>query len=392
MSNEFKLPNKRSVIFWPVANGDSTTLVLKPNELVMQIDLHHLEKAEDEESPEWCIVDELVRILPKKNNQPYLALFVLTHPDEDHIKGFAALLKKVMIGEIWHTPRIFRDQQDQEKLCEDAKAFRKEAHRRRKAILADPGNIKSGDRMRVIGHDDILMEEDYEGLPDECKSRPADIVSEIDGNDLSTNVSAFIHAPFKEDQAATRNNTSLSLNITLSDEQKFGQFFFFGDREYRTTKQIFEVTEERNNELYLNWNVALCPHHCSKGVMYAQLEGDDKPKFQKDIMDYFEKYSQEGYFVSSSCPDFTDSDGDDPPHKLAREEYEKIVDAGHFICTHEYPNTEKPQPLVFLVDGDGFHLDDQRPKSKVLAAAAAAVETARGASQPPGTQIGFGIA
>ncbi len=390
MSNEFNLPTKCAVIYWPVATGDSTTLVLKPSELVMQIDLHHLEKAEDEESPEWSIVDHLVRILPKKNNRPYLALFVLTHPDEDHIKGFAELLKRVQIGEIWHTPRIFRDQEDQEKLCEDAKAFRKEAHRRRTAILANPSNIKSGDRMRVIGHDDILIEDDYKGLPSECKSRPADIVSKVDGNEISANFTAFIHAPFKEDQAAGRNNTSLSLNVTLSEGQKSGQFFFFGDREYRTTKQIFEVTEERKNESYLNWNVTLCPHHCSKGVMYAQLEGDDEVKFRKDIMDYFEKYSQEGYFVSSSCPDFTDGEGDDPPHKLARQRYEEIVDAGHFICTHEYPNKEKPQPLVFVIDGDGFHLDDQRPKAKVPAAAAAAVQAARGASQPPGTQVGFG--
>jgi hypothetical protein len=391
MSNEFKLPAKRAVIYWPVATGDSTTLVLKPGELVMQIDLHHLEKAEDEESPEWSIVDELVRILPKKNNRPYLALFVLSHPDEDHITGFAELLKKVQIGEIWHTPRIFRDQKDQETLCEDAKAFRKEAHRRRKAILASPSNIKCGDRMRVIGHDDILNEDDYKGLPSECKSRPSDVVSKVDGNEISANFNAFIHAPFKEDQAASKNNTSLALNVTLSEGQKSGQFFFFGDREYRTTKQIFEVTEERKNESYLNWNVTLCPHHCSKGVMYAQLEGEDEVKFRRDIMDYFEKYSQQGYFVSSSCADFTDGEGDDPPHKRARQRYEEIVDAGHFICTHEYPNKEKPQPLVFVIDGDGFHLDDQRPKGKVPVAAAAAVQVARGATRPPGTQVGFGI-
>src|SRR5208337_2856865 len=140
MSIEFKLPNKKAVVFWPVGTGDSTTLVLKPGEITMQIDLRHLEKADDPDEPEWPIIDHLVRVLPKRNGTPYLSLFVLTHPDKDHIQGFAELLKKVHIGEIWHTPKIFRSQDDQESLCDDAKAFRKETHRRRKEILKNPDN------------------------------------------------------------------------------------------------------------------------------------------------------------------------------------------------------------------------------------------------------------
>ena len=50
MSDNFELPKKKAVVYWPVATGDSTTLVLKPGEIVIQIDLHHLEKAADEDS------------------------------------------------------------------------------------------------------------------------------------------------------------------------------------------------------------------------------------------------------------------------------------------------------------------------------------------------------
>src|ERR1700675_3688702 len=112
MSNEFKLPNKKAVVFWPVGTGDSTTLVLKPGEIVVQIDLHHLEKADNPEEPEWSIIDYLIKILPKRNGRPYLALFILSHPDRDHVQGFAELLRRVDIGEIWHAPKIFRDQSD----------------------------------------------------------------------------------------------------------------------------------------------------------------------------------------------------------------------------------------------------------------------------------------
>ncbi|HWB12782.1 MAG TPA: hypothetical protein VFE62_08025 [Gemmataceae bacterium] len=393
MPEQFKLPDKKAVIFWPVGTGDSTTLVLRPGELVMQIDLRHLEKADDPDEPEWPILDHLVRVLPKRNGKPYLALFVLTHPDKDHIQGFAELLKKVHIGEIWHTPRIFRDQSDEEALCEDAKAFRKEAHRRRDAILDNPGNIRSGDRVRVIGHDDILDEDDYKDLPDSCKSRPAEKVRMVDGVHLPKEFCAFIHAPFKDDQAKDKNNTSLSLNIAIWEGDKYGQFFFFGDREFPTIKRIFTTTEEHSdNVAYLYWDVILCAHHCSKAVMHWKEEEDSKEVFKPEIMTFFENYSRngEGYIVSSSHSDFTDGEGDNPPHKRARNRYEKIVKAGHFICAHEYPDKKSPTPLVFTIGTAGFDFDDKRTKTPGPAGLGAAVTAARGGTQPPSGQVTFG--
>lgn len=393
MSNDFKLPNKKAVVYWPVGTGDSTTLVLKPDDIIMQIDLRHLEKADDPEEPEWPIIDQLVKDLPKRNGRPYLALFVLTHPDKDHIQGFAELLKKVHIGEIWHTPKIFRDQSDQESLCDDAKAFRKEAHRRRKAILENPANLKSGNRLRIIGHDDILGEDDYKSLPNICKSRPGELVSFVDGVNLSGDFQAFIHAPFKDDQAKDKNNTSLSLNIVIWDEKKYGQFFFFGDREYPTIKRIFETTEKNEqNKAYLFWHVMLCSHHCSKAVMYWQEEGDKEENFKKDIMAFFENYARPdgGYIISSSHSKFTDGDGDNPPHKRARHRYEEIIKAGHFICTHEYPDKKSPVPIVFVIDSDGHRFNDKRKKGQGPLGLAASVEIARGAKIPPTTQTGFG--
>lgn len=397
MSNEFKLPSKKAVIFWPVGTGDSTTLVVKPNELIMQIDIRHLEKADDPEEPEWSIVDHLVKALPKKNGRPYLALFVLTHPDKDHIQGFAELLKKVDIGEIWHTPKIFRDQSDQEGMCDDAKAFRKEADRRSKAILAAPTSIKSGDRLRVIGHDEILSEEKYKDLPSSCKSHPGDKVSFVDGTNLAGQFQVFIHAPFKDDQGNDKNNTSLSLNVVIWEGDKYGQFFFFGDRAYPTIKRIFEVTEStkgtsNDNTAYLYWDVMLCAHHCSKAVMYWQEEEDEDEVYKKDIMEYFEKYSRgkNGYIVSSSHSYFSDEEGKNPPHAKARKRYEAVVKPGRFVCTHEYPNTKEPYPIVFVVDKDGVSLQDKRAKSQGSSGLAATVNAARGGNKPPSAQVGFG--
>jgi len=392
MTEKFALPEKKGVVYWPVGTGDSTTLVLKPGSLVMQIDLHHMEKSDDAEEPEWPILDYLVKSLPKRNGRPYLAVFALTHPDKDHVQGFSELLERVDIGELWHTPKIFRDHEEEEEaMCEDAVAFHEEVHRRRKAILANPANVKSGDRLRVIGHDDILKEDKYKGLPDTAKSRPGDIVMLIDGTDLKSHFQAFIHAPFKCDQDESKNNTSLSLNVVLWEGRNYAQFFFFGDREYPTIKRIFETTEGSDNTGYLAWNVMLCSHHCSKKVMYWQDDGDAEEAFKSDIMDFFENYARNGAFiVSSSHSDFTDADGDNPPHKRARRRYEAIVSSGHFLCTHEYPNRTSPQPLVFTVDENGLHFDDRRKKRESTSPLATAIAAARGSDAPPAQKVGFG--
>ena len=60
-------------------------------------------------------------LLPEDDGKPSLAVFVLTHPDEDHCLGFKDLLKRVKIGEIWFTPRVFREYSKD--LSDDAKAF-----------------------------------------------------------------------------------------------------------------------------------------------------------------------------------------------------------------------------------------------------------------------------
>ena len=393
MTPKFSLPKKKAVIFWPVGTADSTTLILRPNDIVMQIDLHHMAKADDHDETEWPIIDHLVEILPKRNGKPYLALFVLTHPDQDHIKGFKELLQKVQIGELWHTPRIFRDQTNQETLCEDAKAFRQEARRRRNAILAKPNSVQSGDRLRIIGHDDILTEEKYIKLPGNCKSRPGEIVSVVDENNLKGHFEAFIHAPFKDDQAKDKNNTSVALNIVLFEDGQYGQFMFFGDREYTTIKRIFEATEKgQTNQRYLDWNVMLSAHHCSKAVMYYKDESDSEESLKQDIMDIFDKYSRPNasYIIASSSSNFTDGEGDNPPHRKARHQYEKLVKAGRFICTHEYPSKSSPAPLVFTVDGNGFSFDDQRKSTQGPAGLAAAVAAARGHVAPPNKQTTFG--
>ena len=112
----FQLP-KRGLVFWPVANGDSTTVVID-SKTHLQVDLNHLEKSEDDDDPTWSIVDELVKRLPKKDGRPYLAAFALTHPDQDHCRGFPKLLDPSGCGgTLVHTPCLSRVQERPLRRC-----------------------------------------------------------------------------------------------------------------------------------------------------------------------------------------------------------------------------------------------------------------------------------
>ncbi len=385
-----KLPSK-GFVFWPVGNGDSTTIVIRENDVVMQVDMRHCEEAENDDSPMAPVIDELVRLLPKKNGKPYLSLFALTHPDEDHCLGFKELLKKVHIGELWHTPRVFREYKKD--LCEDAQAFRDEARRRRDVTIEKQGEVESGDRVRVIGHDDMFAGEDYAGFPEYWRTTPGKSVTEVDGEEMGDIFEAFIHAPFVDDMEKTRNNTSLSFQLNLIEGDQVGKGLFFGDREYPLIKKIFDKTKQRERTQYLEWDVMLSSHHCSKCAMYWADAEEEEQTLKQDMMDDFEAAKRKGgYIIASSRSDFGDEEGKLPPHLRARNRYEEIIDAGHFVCAHEHPSKKEPQPVVFVVDGSGIRYEKPEGKAQAVGTVANAVSAARGSAAPPKEQVGFGRA
>ena len=95
----------RGLVFAPVGCGDSITVAID-SDTIIQIDLHQVGDAEDDDDPRVPIVDELIDALPKRDGRPYLAAFGATHLDSDHVAGFARLLEEVTVGDLWFTPRV----------------------------------------------------------------------------------------------------------------------------------------------------------------------------------------------------------------------------------------------------------------------------------------------
>ncbi|MDQ2873521.1 MAG: NUDIX hydrolase [Actinomycetota bacterium] len=159
---------------------------------------------------------------------------------------------------------------------------------------------------------------------------------------MSATFEVFIHAPFVDDCAAARNETSLELQVTLRDPSGAdGRVLLFGDLAHDTIMKIFDYSEAHQREDRLAWDMLLAPHHCSKYVMYSDGE------LQSDVLDAFGRHAREHAVVVASSPPIPTRNnvGDNPPHAKAKARYLQILDgADQFICTQEWPDPDHPSP------------------------------------------------
>jgi hypothetical protein len=371
--------------FWPVGNGDSVTIRVS-EEVVLQVDLNHCEGAGEDDDPRARVIDELASQLPEKDDKPYLSAFALTHPDQDHCRGFQRMLDEYEIGELWGTPRVFREYK--KVLCNDAVAFRDEMDRRREATIEAGGDPGSGDRLRVIGSRSLLDDGDFVGFPESMLAEPGDVLTTVDGQDFVSEFAVFIHSPHEDYDPGDRNNTSLGMQVTLKGLSEI-QALLFGDLSYSGLRGVFD----RGDDESLRWHVLLAPHHCSKSVMYSKGEGESEETLKPDIMDALDRTAHDAGWVVASSNKIPESnqDGDDPPHIIAKERYEETAPSG-LVCTMEHPNEGTPEGVIFDVSGDavelrGFEARGNQVSSDGLSAAIAA---SRGSDDPPPDHVGFG--
>ena len=376
----FGLPQS-GFTFWNVGTGDSTVVSIDDEHVVL-VDIRHLASATDDSDPRIPIIDYLVDNLPRRDGAPYLATFVLTHPDEDHCQGFAELIERVHVGELWFAPRVL-DEYDED-LCDDAQAFVDEVYRRLGAIAAE--GLQSGNRLRVIGYADVLDEPPYDQITEDLVTVPGTTVSLVDGDNLSGSFEAFIHAPFKDDAESERNETSVGMRVSLQRGTDRLQALLLGDLSNPTLSRIFRVSSADST----SWDVLLAPHHCSKSTMYYQ-EGEQEV-LDATLMGKLEEAGSDcRYIVSSSDPiPSRNKPGDNPPHAKAKIQYEQIVNVGHFLCTGEHGNEEVLTPVRFSVGEPSCGYTESNDDSESTSSARQAVEDARGGESAPSQSIRFG--
>ena len=378
---DFELPEV-GFTFWNVGTGD-TSIISVDEQHVMIVDIRQLSSAAEDDDPRTPVIDYLVEHLPQQGGEPYLSTFVLTHPDQDHCQGFAELLDRVQIGELWFAPRVLEEYD--EDLCDDAQAFSDEAERRIGEILE--GNEQSGNRVRIIGEADVLKQEPYKGLPDRLLTTPGDSVSLVDGSDLAESFRAFVHAPFKDDAEAERNDTSIGMQVTLLRDSRKLRAVLLGDLSQPTVSRIFM----KGTSASTAWDVFLAPHHCSKSAIFVQKE--DTEEVDSALMEKIEERGSECRYIIASSEKIPQKNepGDNPPHAKAKAQYEQIVDLGHFLCTGEHGSKEQLTPVSFsIVETDCGYRDSTSESAAGTPSISRDVAAARGGNQPATGTVRFG--
>lgn len=371
--------------FYPVNNGDTVLITLK-DETTILFDCNIRETGKDADGNQiYDVKKDLLDSLKKKNNNYHLDLFVLSHPDEDHCRGFKKHFyqgdpdsysdsnrkaDEIIIDEIWTTSLLFSCSS-----CDDSKAFKKEAERRRKLWDDnDKNKDKPGNRIRMIGYDGDAK---FENVP---YNTPGDTQNIINGN-AKLDFEFFIHSPFKESlitATADKNKNFSSIVVQArfkanSTDNDFCTYALLGgDADHNIWAKVWEISTKKsnNNEDKLKWDLFLAPHHCS-WTYFNDVPYDDKEenKTPKDTsLKILDKKVGNGQILAS-CKLIKKND-DNPPHHQAKDEYiKKLNKKEDFIELAKEPKESVPKPVIYKVTAQGPVREDKNQQGSAAAAA-----------------------
>lgn len=381
-----------SITFFPVSNGDMTLIQLDNGQNIL-IDTNIRNAADDEDDDTPDVADKLRNRLDRDaQGRLYVDAFLLSHPDQDHITGLRTHFHlgppdewsknddKIFIREMWSSPMVFRRAGDGAPLCEDAKAWAKEARRRVKRFRDIRFNTGEGDRILVMG-------EDSDGKTDDI----LDIVVKLDGTVSECNrvkgdvFDARLLGPLNaEDEEAeeelNKNDSSVILRFSLKGDGKpdICRFLTGGDAGVAIWKRLWKRHGNENSD-WLTYDILQTPHHCSwRSLSFDRWsELGERVKVDPDAREAFSQTRKGGVVVASSKP--IKKDDDNPPHERAKREYVDILDGDkdRFHCTGEYWDQEG-QELEFEIEASGI----TRKITEATALATAALGIGATASHP----------
>lgn len=359
--------NYHKIKFYPVDNADNILIKLSDSTTIIA-DCQIKECKENSDGIKtYDVKKDLMEELEKDmNNNLFVDLFINSHPHEDHCLGFEKNFyygdpndytdvnrdnQEIIIGELWVTKMVFSND-----LCGDGGAIRREAKRRKKLFEENPTQSnRSGNRIKIIGYNEI--DSKVEGL----HYVPGMTVDSFNGKNNSY-LSLFIHAPFKSDlvrgQANKDHNaTSIVLQMKFSYlpyGETVSRLILGGDADHYVWEQVLEKSKKNNNADKLEWDLFLAPHHCSWSFFNDTPHENNKEP--KDYSLEFLNYAKQGAHIITSSKKIEDKEPN-PPHYNAKLEYEKKVGALKFKNTAINKDENAPEPLIYIIDDNGFTLD-----------------------------------
>lgn len=369
------------VTFFPVDNGGMTLIKLNDeDETSLLIDIHIRKAADDDNDDTFDVASSLREQLKHDSNgRPYVDVFLLTHNDDDHIKGIEKHFHlgdpedykepkededpKIMIQEMWSSSRFWKRASDSNNLCDDAKLFNKEMKRRVKLFEDTEKYQDAGNRALIIGKDPDGKTDNIEKIVRDINST----FSRINRRNLSEKLSIKVLGPIpqqdneEDEDYKKKNRGSVILQFNITEGEDTNKVLMTGDAEVFVWECLWK--KYKSSLSSLEYDILLAPHHCSWHSLSHDSQSDnDDPKVSSDARNALSQ-ARAGAFIISSSKEIKEKDSD-PPSSDAKKEYENIVGKSKFKCTAEYPKKDDIKPIVIKLTKDGSQLKGTKAKSR----------------------------
>ncbi|UEM21338.1 hypothetical protein JL100_000695 [Skermanella mucosa] len=364
--------------FFASGNGDS--VLLKAGGTTIMTDIHYCQGHAD---PDDDSKPDFTPQIRDACTDDCLDLFVLTHPDKDHVRGAGDVFylgppedwvsdpdegdPLILIKEIWCSPYAANGAYDED----ESKLILGEI-RRRKELQSTPAADKDGNRLVVRSVDDAVVSGRF-GNAEWRVLAP-------------TQAEAHIPEPKKGELRESCNPTSLGIRWTVTVNGGKNHILLLGDATVAVLERIHDKILLKDPAA-LDWHVLLAVHHCSRRSLgWVVNPGKDEEFIEsKKALKVLGRQLGSGYVVSSSRRFGRDVT---PPSSHARNRYYKILaetddltkvmqaDRDRFLVTGSNGDG-KPEHVIFDLTASG---PSRRKQAKPLAAPAVASSVGGGGS------------
>jgi hypothetical protein len=359
---------KNQMRFFPVGNGD--TVLLETGGYTILIDLCYRDGCDSDDDDYYDFAPDL-RDACRSRGGLHLTIFVLTHPDKDHLRGFTNLFHVgdpsskddedlILVDEMWVSPYSL----DPNYETDVSKPVLREIKRRWRLQGTDAGQ-KDGNRIRVLSSDG---DENF-----------GQVGENIGWTVLApTQEEADIPAAEEGEDQPSSNDSSLVIRWSVTVERFENHALLGGDATVEVWDRVWDTNEEQPS--VLAWHILLTPHHCSRGALARKNLDTGKYDYSDKANSALGQVEGDGFAVASSNE--IKKNDDNPPSWEAKQKYIKILGKNTDSDPEERflnPDTYKdgaPVPVIFEFTSNG-------PRLKVPAKKAARIEIISGGAATP---------